>query len=63
MLQDSENGFSLQFGVEMRRNFGASMDNNGGEEERRKATWKERKKLLKFAEGRERRVGLFIKKN
>ena len=47
----------------MRRNFGASMDNNGGEEERRKATWKERKKLLKFAEGRERRVGLFIKKN
>ena len=39
------------------------MDNNGGEEERRKATWKERKKLLKFAEGRERRVGLFIKKN
>ena len=38
----------------MRRNFGASMDNNGGEEGRRKATWKERKKLLKFAEGRER---------
>ena len=26
MLQDSENGFSLQFGVEMMSNFGASME-------------------------------------
>ena len=43
----------------MRRNFEASIDNNGGEEGRIKATWKERKKLLKFAEGGERRVGLF----
>ena len=29
---------------------------------KRKSNVEERKKLLKFAEGRERRVGLFIKK-
>ena len=46
VLHDSENGFSLRFGVEMWRNFGASKDNNGGEKRRRKATWKREEKLF-----------------
>ena len=41
MLQDSENGFSLQFGVEMEKNFGASMEASMVEKKKRKATWKE----------------------
>ena len=45
----------------MERDFGALMDNNGGEGGRRKATWKREEKLLNFAEGRERIVGLLLK--
>ena len=43
MFHDSENGFSLQFGVERKRNFGASM-----EKKKRKSNVEERKELLKF---------------
>ena len=47
----------------MRRNFGALMEASVVEKKKRKATWEERKSFLKFAEGRERRVGLFKKEN
>ena len=43
-LHDSENSFSLRFGVEMRRNFGALMENKGGEEGRRKSYVEREKK-------------------
>ena len=39
VLHDSENGFLLQFGVEVMSNFGALMENKGGEEGSEKATW------------------------
>ena len=48
MFHDSENGFSLQFGVERKRNFGASMEATMEKKKKRKSKVEERKELLKF---------------
>ena len=61
VFHDSENGFSLQFGVEMRRDFGASKDNNGGGERKKKSYVEGEEKLLNFS-WRKRENLAFIKK-
>ena len=62
VLHDSENGFSLRFGVEMWRNFGALMENNGGEErKKKKLRGREKKSCWNFWRRREK-FG-FYKKN
>ena len=50
MLHDSENGFLLQFGVEVMSNFGALMEASMERKKKRKATWEMREKLLNSAE-------------
>jgi len=50
VLQDSENGFSLQFGVERKRNFGALMEATMVEKKKSKKQRGKREKLLKFSE-------------
>ena len=62
-LLDSENSFSLQFGVEMKGNLELQESNNGGEGEEEKETWREKEGLLEVSEKKnERGFGFFIKK-
>ena len=63
MLQDSENGFPLQFGEEMMSNFGALMEASMERKKKRKATWEGGgKAFLKSAEEGEREFGFYFKK-
>jgi len=64
VLHDSENGFPLQFGVEMMSNFGALMEASMERKKKRKTMWEGGGKASEFYffEGRER-IWLLLKKD
>ena len=62
VFHDSENGFPLQFGVEVMSNFEALMENKGGEEGRRKSYVGREEKLSEFLLNEERERGFYFKK-
>jgi len=62
VLHNSENGFPLQFGVEVMSNFGASKGNNGGGERKKKTNVEGEEKILNFCWRKRENFGFYFSK-